>query len=199
MAKAAKVAPPTKSDMETPLKAGGGTTVKYSSPSPNQKKKDERNKPKIDNLMHPNGTCYGWAFHNFYDAKEELKRISNKLGAITIIGSEELKPFSNLTTKWLKEAEYSNYIWVIRIDLEQDGAGHCFPVEAHEAYGKKIARGVTSQGIWGKGEVEVKMATLSHAEALDLDVRFSVVHNQAADDAFDEAIREADSALEDLI
>jgi hypothetical protein len=199
MAKAAKVAPPTKSDMETPLKAGGGTTVKYSSPSPNQKKKDERNKPKIDNLMHPNGTCYGWAFHNFYDAKEELKRISNKLGAITVIGGEELKPFSNLTTKWLKEAEYSNYIWVIRIDLEQDGAGHCFPVEGHEAYGKKIARGVTSQGIWGKGEVEVKMATLSHAEALDLDVRFSVVHNQAADDAFDEAIREADSALEDLI
>jgi hypothetical protein len=58
---------------------------------------------------------------------------------------------------------------------------------------------VTSQGIWGKGEVEVKMATMSHAEALDLDVRFSVVHNQAADDAFDEAIREADSALEDLI
>jgi len=149
--------------------------------------------------MHPNGTCYGWAFHNFYAAKEELKRISNKLGAITVIGGEELKPFSNLTTKWLKEAEYSNYIWVIRIDLEQDGAGHCFPVEAHEAYGKKIARGVTSQGIWGKGEVEVKMATLSHAEALDLDVRFSVVHNQAADDAFDEAIREADSALEDLI
>ena len=199
MAKAAKVAPPTKSDMETPLKAGGGTTVKYSSPSPNQKKKDERNKPKIDNLMHPNGTCYGWAFHNFYDAKEELKRISNKLGAITIIGSEELKPFSNLTTKWLKEAEYSNYIWVIRIDLEQDGPGPCFPVKCHEASGKKIARGVISQGIWGKGEVEVKMATLSHAEAIDLDVRFSVVHNQAADDAFDEAIREADSALEDLI
>ena len=58
---------------------------------------------------------------------------------------------------------------------------------------------MTSQGIWGKGEVEVKMATMSHAEALDLDVRFSVVHNQAADDAFNEAIREADSALEDLI
>ncbi len=57
---------------------------------------------------------------------------------------------------------------------------------------------MTAQNIWGKGEVEVRV-TLSHAEALDLDVRFSVVHNQAADDAFDEAIREADSALEDLI
>ena len=70
---------------------------------------------------------------------------------------------------------------------------------AHVAYGNKIARGVIAQGIWEKGEVEVRTTPLSHAEALDLDVRFSVVHNQAADDAFDEAIRKADSALEDLI
>jgi hypothetical protein len=137
MAKAAKGAPPTKSDMETPVKAGGGTTVKYS-PSPIQKKRDERNKPKIVNLMHPNGTCYGWAFHNFYAAKEELKSLSNRLGAMTVIGGEELKPFSNLTTKWLKEAEFSNYIWVIRIDLELDGAENCFPFEAHVANGKKL-------------------------------------------------------------
>jgi len=118
---------------------------------------------------------------------------------ITVIGGEELKPFSNLTTKWLKEAEFSNYIWVIRIDLDLDGAYNCFPLNCHVAYGNKIARGVIAQGIWGKGEVEVKTVTLSHAEAVDLDERFSVVHNQAADDAFDEAIREADSALEDLI
>ena len=81
----------------------------------------------------------------------------------------------------------------------EDGEEHCFPLTAHVAYGNKIARGVIAQGIWEKSEVEVKMTTLSHAEALDLDVHFSVVHNQAADDAFDEAIREADSALEDLI
>ena len=198
MAKGAKGAPPTKEMSSPPAKAGGGTTAKYS-PSPGQKKKDERNKPKIVNLMHPNGTCYGWAFHNFYDAKEELKSLSNRLGHITVIGGEELKPFSNLTTKWLKEAEFSNFIWVIRIDLELDGEEGCFPLMAHVAYGNKIARGVIAQGIWEKGEVEVRTTPLSHAEALDLDVRFSVVHNQAADDAFDEAIREADSALEDLI
>jgi len=58
---------------------------------------------------------------------------------------------------------------------------------------------VIAQNIWERGEVEVRTVTLSHAEALDLDVRFSVVHDQAADDAFDEAIREADSVLEDLI
>ena len=197
MAKGAKGSPPMK-EMSSPKKAGGGTLQKYS-PSPTQKKKDERNKPKIVNLMHPNGTCYGWAFHNFYAAKEELKSLSNRLGTITVIGGVEFRPFSNLTTKWLKEAEFSGYIWVIRIDLELDGEEHCFPLTAHVAYGNKIARGVIAQGIWEKGEVEVKMTTLSHAEALDLDVHFSVVHNQAADDAFDEAIREADSALEDLI
>ena len=128
MAKGAKGAPPTK-EMSSPVKAGGGTTVKFS-PSPTQKKKDERNKLKIVNLMHPNGTCYGWVFHNFYAAKEELKSLSNRLGHITIIGGEELKPFSNLTTKWLKEAELSNFIWVIRIDLELDGEEHCFPLMA---------------------------------------------------------------------
>ena len=87
MTKAAKGAPPTKSDMSSPVKAGGGTIQKYS-PSPAQKKKDERNKPKIVNLMHPNGTCYGWAFHNFYDAKEELKSLSNRLGMTTVIGGD---------------------------------------------------------------------------------------------------------------
>jgi hypothetical protein len=199
MTKTAKGAqPPTKSEMSSPVKAGV-KTIQKSSPSPAQKKKDERNKPKIVNLIHPSGTCYGWAFYNFYDAKEELKSLSNRDGMITVIGGEELKPFSNLTTKWLKEAEFSNYIWVIRIDLDLDGAYNCFPLNCHVAYGNKIARGVIAQGIWGKGEVEVKTVTLSHAEAVDLDERFSVVHNQAADDAFDEAIREADSALEDLI
>ena len=198
MTKAAKGAPPTKSDMSSPVKAGGKTIQKFS-PSPAQKKKDECNKPKIVNLIHPDGTCYGWAFYYFYAAKVELKRLSNKLGMTTVIGTYDFKPFSNLTTNWLKEAELCDLIWVIRIDLELDGADNCFPLTAHVAYGNKIARGVIAQGIWEKSEVEVKMTTLSHAEALDLDVRFSVVHDQAADDAFDEAIREADSALEALI
>jgi len=198
MTKGAKGAPPTKSEVALPVKAGGGTKLKYS-PFPAQKKKDERNKPKIVNLMHPNGTCYGWAFHNFYAANDELKSLSNRLGMITVIGGVKFRPFSNLTTKWLKEAELCGLIWVIHIDLELDEDEHCFPLTAHVAYGNKIARGVTAQNIWGKGEVEVRMVTLSHAEALDLDVCFSVVHDQAAGNAFDEAIREADSVLEDLI
>ena len=199
MAKVAKGAPPTTKEMSSPpAKAGGGTTAKYS-PSPGQKKKDERNKPKIVNLIHPNGTCYGWAFHNFYAAKEDLKSLSNGLGMITVLGGVQFRPFSNLTTKWLKEAEFSRYIWVIRIDLELDEGEHCFPLTAHVAYGNKIALGVIAQNSWEKGEVEVRTTQLSYAEAHDLDMHFTVVHDQAADDAFDEAIREADSALEDLI
>jgi len=199
MAKGAKSAS-AKGDMSSPVKGGGGPLQKYK-PSPSPTKKDgERNKPKIVNLMHPNGTCYGWAFHNFYDAKEELKSLSNRDGMVTVIGGIEFRPFSNLTTKWLKEAELSGWIWVIRIDVDLDGTEHCFPLTAHEAYGKKIARGVIAQNIWEKGEVHIGNAILTHAEAHDLDERFSVVpHHTAGDDAFDEAIREADSALEDLI
>ena len=51
MTKTAKGAqPPTKSEMSSPVKAGGKTIQQFS-PSPAQKKKDERNKPKIVNLM----------------------------------------------------------------------------------------------------------------------------------------------------
>jgi hypothetical protein len=200
MTKGAKSASPSKSDMPSPAKAAAGTTLKKFSPSsPPQKKKDDRNKPQIFNLMHPSGTCYGWAFYNFYHAKEYLKGLSNRLGMTTIIGGIEFRPFCNLTTKWAKEAEFNNCIWVIRIDLELDGDENCFPLTAHVAYGNKIARGVTAQNIWEKGEVEVRTVTLSHAEALDLDGHFTVVHDQAADDAFDAAIKEADAELEDLI
>ena len=188
-----------KGDMSTPVKGGGGPVQKYK-PTVSPKKNDERHKPKIVNLMHPDGTCYDWAFHNFYDAKVELKSLSNRDGMTTVIGGEDFKPFSNLTTKWLKESDFSGFIWVIHIDVDLDGTEHCFPLKAHEAYGNKIAQGVIAQNIWEKGEVDVKKATLTHAEAQDLDDRFSVVpYNTAGDDAFDEAIRAADSELEDLI
>ena len=100
----------------------------------------------------------------------------------------------HLTTKWLKEAVFSRWIWVIRIDVDLDGTEHCFPLTAHEAYGKKIARGVIAQNIC------IGTAILTHAEAHDLDARFSVFpHDAAGDDIFDEAIRAADSELEDFI
>jgi hypothetical protein len=201
MAKSAKSAP-AKGDISLPVKGGGGPVQKYKpSPKyPSPKKEGERNKPKIVNLMYPDGTCCGWAFHNFYDAKEELKSLPNRDGMVTCIGGIEFRPFSNLTTKWLKEAEFSRWIWVIRIDADLDGTEHCFPLTAHEAYGKKTARGVIAQNIWEKDEVHIGNAILTHAEAHDFDECFSVVpHDAAGDDIFNEAIRAADSALEDLI
>ena len=57
-----------------------------------------------------------------------------------------------------------------------------------------------AQNIWEKGEVDIGTAILTHAEAHDLDARFSVFpHDAAGDNIFDEAIRAADSHLEDLI
>ena len=95
---------------------------------------------------------------------------------------------------------FVGFIWVIRIDVDPDGTEHCFPMTA-QAYENKIACSVTAQDIWEKGEVTVTTVPLTHAQALDLDERFSVVppRDAAADDFFDEAIRVADSDLEDLI
>ena len=107
MTKGAKGAqPPTKSDMSSPAKAGGGTNLKYS-PSSAQKKKDERNKPKIVNLIHPNGTCYGWAFYNFYAAKEELKSLSNRLDMITVIGVSNSSHSPILLQSGLRRQSYA--------------------------------------------------------------------------------------------
>ena len=199
MTKAAKT-PVVDGDTSSPKK--GVPTIQKYKPSPQKTSpKKEGKKPKIVNLKHPDGTCYGWALFHFYNAKEELKRLSNRDGMATFIGGIEFKPFSNLTTKWLQESLFDGFIWVIRIDADLNGSEHCFPMTAHEAFGNKIARGVTAQHIWDKGEVTVTTVTLTHAEAIDLDERFSVVPSgdTAADDIFDEAIRAADSELEDLI
>jgi hypothetical protein len=104
-----------KGDISLPVKSGGGLVQKYK-PSPKKEgvgKKSELRK--IVNLSYPNGSPYGWAFFQFYDAKEFLMSLSNRDGMITFIGGIEYRPFSNLTTKWLIDSEFSNYIWVIRI------------------------------------------------------------------------------------
>ncbi len=54
---------------------------------------------KIINVTYPDNTPFGWAFDNFYDAKDFVKHLSNRDGKVTIFGGIEFKPFSNLTTK----------------------------------------------------------------------------------------------------
>ncbi len=103
MAKAVKI-PAANGDTLSPKKGVGGSIQKYK-PSPQKTSpKKEGKKPKIVNLKHPDGTCYGWAFFHFYNVKEELKSLSNRDGMATFIGGIEFKPFSNLTTKWLQES-----------------------------------------------------------------------------------------------
>ncbi len=100
MAKSGKGAA-AKGDISSPVKSGGGLVQKYK-PSPKKEgvgKKSELRK--IVNMSYPNGSTYGWAFFQFYDAKEFLKSLSNRDGMITFIGGVEYRPFSNLTTKWL--------------------------------------------------------------------------------------------------
>ena len=145
MTKAAK-SPVVVGDRSSPKK--GVPTIQKYKPSPQKTPpKPEGKKPKIVNLKHPDGTCYGWAFFHFFDAKEELKSLSNRNGMATFIGGIEFKPFSNLTTKWLQESLFDRLVWVIRIDADLNGSEHCFPMTAHEAFGNKIARGVTAQHI----------------------------------------------------
>jgi hypothetical protein len=112
------------------------------------------------------------------------------------------RPFSNLTTKWVPNSVFSNLIWVICIDKDLDGAEHCFPMvlmEAHAAYGNKIAQGVIHKNIWGVGEVVVKKATLTETEARDLDEHISPVCYDRRDTIFHEATQAIDSDVEDLI
>jgi hypothetical protein len=77
---------------------GGHNEIKYPSP---KKDKDVKKRHKKINLVHPDAaeTPYGWAFKNFYDAREHIKALVNKTGNTTAIGGEEFKPFDNLTTR----------------------------------------------------------------------------------------------------
>ncbi len=60
-------------------------------------------------------------------------------------------------------------------------------------------RGLVAQNTFLAKELDVVDAALAHLELSDLDMHFEVVHRDANDNLFDEAIREADAELEDLI
>jgi hypothetical protein len=68
-----------------------------------------KNRHKLINLVHPDAAeiPYGWAFENFYDAREHLKALSNKMGDTTANGGKEFKPFDNLTMRWMKTSKLS--------------------------------------------------------------------------------------------
>jgi hypothetical protein len=85
---------------KTPPKKASTPVKSYStSPKKGVKKKLGH---KIINVTYPDNTPFGWAFDNFYDAKDFVKHLSNRDGKVTIFGGIEFKLFSNLTMKWVK-------------------------------------------------------------------------------------------------
>jgi len=144
-------------------------------------------------------TPWGYAFTNFYDGRNFIKALSNKSGNITAIGTEEFKPFDNLTTKWITSSELGENLWVIRIDHSQDGDS-MFPLKCHEAFANKIARAILSVSMFKTSRLDVIKKKLSIDEQNDLDNRFMPYYeNLATELMFKESIAVKDKALEDLI
>jgi hypothetical protein len=94
---------------------------------------------KIINVTYPDKTPFGWAFDNFYDAKDFVKLLSNRNGEVTILGGIKLKPFFNPTTKWIKSLMLGNLLSIICIDTTKNGTEDSFPMQAHLAFSNKIA------------------------------------------------------------
>jgi hypothetical protein len=65
---------------------------------------------KIINVTYPDETPFGWAFNNSYYAKDFVKNLSNRDREVTLFGGIEFKPFSKLTTKWVKSLMLGNLL-----------------------------------------------------------------------------------------
>ncbi len=133
---------------KTPPKKASMPMKSYST-SPKKGVKEKKLGHKIINVIHPDNTPFGWALDNFYDAKDFVKHLSNRDGKVTIFGGIEFKPFSNLTTKWVKSLMLGNLLWIIHIDTTKNGMEYSFPVQAHLAFANKIAQAIISQ-IFGR-------------------------------------------------
>jgi hypothetical protein len=115
--------------------------------------------------LQPDGkTPYGWAFEKIYDAKEKLKKLSNRNSKGSVIGTKEFKSFSNLTTKWIPYSDLGQNLWVIRIESSFSGVEKFYPMEAHTAFRNKIVRGVVSENIFKGSNMVVKDVKLNKEE-----------------------------------
>jgi hypothetical protein len=189
----AKMSPPAKPT--TPLRGHNP----YQN-SPTKGANDNKKNHNIIILMDDDDTPYGWAFENFYIAKEFVKHLSNKNDAMTFLGGLEFKSFSNLTTMWLKTSSLGENMWVIHIDTTLDGTIGCFPMDCHTAYANKIARAMLQSNMFDGGKVDVINKKLSASVVEDLDSYFSTqAFDYARDAIFHEAIKEADPTIEDKI
>jgi hypothetical protein len=173
--------------------------IKSESPQQNE---DWKKRSKIIILVGQDdqNTPWGYAFDNFYNARNIIKALSNKAGETTTIGNEELKPFDNLTTtKWIKSSVLGQNLWVIRID-NSDGCEKKFPIEAHGAFANKIARGLINGAVYKASQLDVVTKKLSIEEQNEMDERFSSSYEEYTNEViFHESIAVTNEALEDLI
>jgi hypothetical protein len=97
------------------------------SPSPKKAADEKKNTHNIKPLVNTNGTPYGWAFENFYNAKDFVKDLSNRNDALIYFGGVEFKSFTNLTTRWVKSSLVGVNLWVMHIDESKVGTDGIFP------------------------------------------------------------------------
>jgi hypothetical protein len=168
--------------------------------SPKKKADEKKKSHNIIPLVDNNGTPYGWAFENFYNAKDFVKDLSNKNDALIILGGLEFKSFSNLTTRWVKSSLVGGCLWVIYINTTMDGTSGSFPMDAHIAYANRIARALIQDNTFEGEKVDVDTKNLSELQVADLDSYFSTAaFDEARDAIFHEGIQEASAAIEGKI
>ncbi len=140
------------------------------------------------------------AFDNFYDAKDVVKHLSNRDGEVSIFGGIKFKPFSNLTTKWIKSSMLGNLLWIIRIDTTKNGTEDNFPMQPHVASANKIARAIIRQNIWQEGGIDVVGVSLNESQVADLTAHFNTnTFDKAREGIFQEAIKAANKEVDNLI
>jgi hypothetical protein len=171
----------------------------YSS-SPKKMADEKKNSHNIIPLVDNNGTPSGWAFENFYNAKDFVKDLSNRNDALIFLGGYEFKSFSNLTTRWVKSSLVGGNLWVIHMDTSKDGTTGSFPMDVHIAYGNKIAQAVIQDNTFEGGKVDVVTKNLFESQGADLDSYFSTASfDEARDAIFQESIQEASAKMESKI
>ena len=170
------------------------------SPSPRKAADEKKNSHNINPLVNTNGTPYGWAFENFYNAKDFVKDLSNRNDAFIYFGGVEFKSFTNLTTRWIKSLLVGVNLWVMHIDESKVGTDGSFPMEAHIAYANKIARAVIHDNTFEGEKVDVVTINLSELQVADLDSYYSnASFDEAREAIFQESIQEASAEMESLI
>lgn len=157
----------------------------------------------VTNILSTDGSPWGWMYANSYDIKEQLKALCNKLGEHTFIGSLEFKAYTNLSLKWIRESQFGNNLWVVRIDEADSNSEFSFPMSAHKAYSNKFVRAIIAQNIKTLGTIEVSTDLILTESNMDvMNSMFGDIANigdGVREALLEEFIAEANDDLEQLI